>query len=87
MERFEAEDRWPLVAPEALRDEERADEVEVFGLLDDWEVLVDEFEVSSVLPVKLDLDDDACSSGLVYEDGIGLPITPRDFVEVPRLHQ
>lgn len=85
---LEAEDRLPLPAPEALRNEERPDDFEVFGLPDDREIFVDELDVAAVFPVELDFDDDASLAGLVNKDGIGLPkrgLLPEPFI--PRLDE
>jgi hypothetical protein len=62
---FETFDRRSLPTSETLRDEDGPDDFKAFSLFDDREVLVDEFDVSAVFPVKFNLDDDSNPLGRV----------------------
>jgi hypothetical protein len=62
---LEAFERFALIASEALGNEEGPDDIEAFCGFDDGEILVNEFDVSSVFPIELDLDDDPDSFGRV----------------------
>lgn len=75
------------VSSEALRDEERPDDFEPFGLLNDREVFVEELDVSAVFPVELDFDDDADFFLREEEDRVGLSMPPVVEVFVPRLDE
>lgn len=76
-----------MIAPETLRDEERPDDFEAFGLLDDVEVLVEELDVPSVFPVELDFDNNSDPLVGIEENGIGLSTGSSFDILVPRLDE